>query len=246
MSQQPLMNALYQIGTPARIADHVDIWQLDLADLDLPERDITSVLSIAERTQAQRFARVDQARLWSAVRASLRLLLANRLVCTAADITFEIGPNGKPSCQQASFNVSHSRSIALIALARTAPAIVEIGVDVEAVSDRRDVLELADIVCTEAERSALTELETVARQTAFTRLWTRKEAWLKAKGVGLGFGAKRVHVGVEPTSSLVPVRVDDAEDKTVLLDLPAPNGYFSCVCLDTAQSGTAGEVNTGV
>lgn len=104
-------------------------------------------------------------------------------------VEFRAGPGGKPILPPGEsgdrpplhFNVSHSGDLALIAVSRTR----ELGVDVE---KTRPISEAARIVrsyFTETETDQFHQLDESARPAAFIRGWTRKEAILKAQGVGL-------------------------------------------------------------
>jgi 4'-phosphopantetheinyl transferase len=107
-----------------------------------------------------------------------RLRLARRCGhCCATD-------HGKPCLpgSELDFSISHSGGLAAVAVARGR----RVGVDVERVRRGTDVLAVARGALSPAE---LLEIETPAtdaeRRAAFFRCWTRKEAWLKATGVGL-------------------------------------------------------------
>jgi 4'-phosphopantetheinyl transferase len=237
--EQALVEVLQPIALDAGIG--IDVYVLELDALNGRDDAVHAQLTAEEQRRAERFANGAQARLWAGVRACLRLLLASRQGCRSQDVEFTLGQHGKPASQAAAFNVSHSGSIGLIALSapdREQPGsepknVRHVGVDVEAVSTHRDVMELATLVCTPAEREALSQLAADQRPVAFTRLWSRKEAWLKAYGVGLGFGATRVHVdvAVRPCQACV----DGVEDAATLIDLPLPDGYLGSLCVSKTQ-----------
>jgi 4'-phosphopantetheinyl transferase len=117
-------------------------------------------------------------------------MLAHLVHGSAQQIAFCSGPGGKPelaaidgasSPQSPRFNVTHSDELALVALNLT----LEVGIDLE----RRRRISQADRIVetyfTEAERVHFASLAEPARDEAFIRGWTRKEAILKAQGVGL-------------------------------------------------------------
>lgn len=211
----------------------IDIWTLDARTIDLPDIVINDVLTESERERSARMRVAAQARLWRLVRAALRLRLADCLDRPARELEFELGEFGKPDCAGVAFNVSHSGDIGVIAVGTRLNVPMNIGVDIEQHDDRRDIPELARTVCTEDEVQALSTLQDTELTQAFTRAWTRKESWLKARGVGLGFGATRIHVGVGATPD--PPRVDDVLDcDATLVDLSAPTGYAMALCWTTA------------
>ncbi len=94
------------------------------------------------------------------------------------------GPHGKPALASPAhgvhFNVSHSGSWGIVAVAR-----VEVGVDVEQIRPRRASVRLTDRFLTDGERRLLETRVDSHREAAFFMIWSRKEAYLKAIGVGL-------------------------------------------------------------
>jgi 4'-phosphopantetheinyl transferase len=122
------------------------------------------------------------------------------------------------------FNLSHARDHVLIALAREQP----VGVDLERIDRRVEVDELARRFFAPAEADALSALPEAHRVPAFLRLWTCKEAVLKALGEGISFGLERVAFDLDahgmPTrvSALALAAGRPDEWQVVLLD-PAPD-----------------------
>lgn len=105
------------------------------------------------------------------------------------------GEHGKPhfpgSFSRLGFNWSHSGDRALFAIGRGAEGF-EVGVDIERVRPRPRALELATRFFAPDETAFLAALPAEDRLHAFLRLWTVKEAVLKANGGGLSYGLHRV------------------------------------------------------
>jgi 4'-phosphopantetheinyl transferase len=131
----------------------------------------------------------------AASHAALRLVLGRLTGRAPEGLRFErrcghcgATGHGKPHLADRSeldFNISHSGELALIAVARGR----RVGVDVERVRPRTDVLAIARGSFSVRERRAIESGETdEARREAFFRCWTRKEAYLKARGEGLAGG----------------------------------------------------------
>jgi 4'-phosphopantetheinyl transferase len=97
------------------------------------------------------------------------------------------------------FNLSHCGDVALLAIGHG----IELGVDVEALRPRPRALQLAQRYFTPDEAAALAILSEDERQQAFYRLWTAKEAVLKALGRGLAFGLNRVGFRLETGGTAV-------------------------------------------
>ncbi len=208
----------------------IEVWLVSAAMHEKHAAFIDSMLSDAERHRARRLREQAQARLWKCVRASLRLRLASVLDTDPASLEFSYGSYGKPYCGSLAFNVSHSGDTGVIALSKCKHVRHRIGIDIEAVKPQRDHLELSRLVFNEQEQRELASMEMDERASAFVRAWTRKEAWLKAQGLGLGFGMSRVHVGIAETPERVSV--DGVADRESTLHEPAEvDGYRLSICV---------------
>jgi len=189
-----------------------------------------ATLTSAERAVAARYHfQVDRDR--SVVsRGTLRALLARVLGRPAATIELVVGEYGKPALVGAELelNVSHADAHLLIGLSRARA----IGVDVEGGGHALDVNELAPRVFTAIERAELAQYAGAARRAAFLRAWTRKEAYLKARAVGLSlpltdFSVSLSADGVASLSSTVdPVEAA----RWQLAGLAAPPGSAAAAC----------------
>jgi 4'-phosphopantetheinyl transferase len=142
------------------------------------------VLSEDELERAGRFRFERDRRRFVAGRSTLRRLLASYLDASPREIGFEYGPFGKPDVPAAglSFNVSHSGSCALFAFGPR----FELGVDVELLDvAKADDDRVAQHFFAPQEVATLRAHSPWARPRAFLRCWTRKEAFIKARGDGL-------------------------------------------------------------
>lgn len=170
----------------------------------------------AERARAARFVHADDAHRHLLGRALARRCLAPILGCAPAVVPIVTDAHGKPGLPSGRpvFNLSHSGDWVLCALA----AEGRLGVDVEAIRPiaERDAI-LADILTAE-ERRQWKALPEAGRDAAFHAIWARKEAWLKALGVGLARVAD-LAVRVGPDEVLDPARrgiTDDVRDNVAL------------------------------
>jgi len=97
-----------------------------------------------------------------------------------------VGENGKPRLvrdpRRLSFNLSHSGRLAMVAIA---PGGTEVGVDVERLRPRRDLLRLAERWLPAADAAAVAADDAAGREAAFYAAWTRHEARVKCTGTGL-------------------------------------------------------------
>jgi 4'-phosphopantetheinyl transferase len=195
---------------------------------------MTATLAPDELARAARYRfERDRARFVVA-RATLRALLAAYTARPAASLGFETPGHGKPLLAdpdpgQLRFNLSHSGAVALYAVASDR----EVGVDVERVDPRaaRDVSR----ILAPAEATALEALPADQRLDAFFACWTRKEAYLKARGLGLALGLDRFAVSLAPDE---PVRLawsadDPAEVTRWRLEALAPGpGYAGALAAE--------------
>ena len=132
---------------------------------------------------------------------------------TGAD-SFRRRPAGKlhldPPCDGLRFNVSHSHEWALIALARDR----DVGVDVEYHRPlRHDLFAIATRFFAPAEVDALRALDPDDHERAFYRIWSRKEAYIKATGLGVSAGLDTFEVSIG-TGSAVSLQVHDRPHDT--------------------------------
>jgi 4'-phosphopantetheinyl transferase len=141
-------------------------------------------LTPEERERAARFHfDADRAR-FVVGRGLLRETLGRHLKVAPRDVSFSYNRWGKPAvaASPVEFNVAHSHE--MVALAFTLGR--RVGIDVERVDRSIDALELADRFFTAEEAARLRRLAEPDRSLAFLRDWTRKEAFVKAQGEGLG------------------------------------------------------------
>ncbi|MBL0513453.1 4'-phosphopantetheinyl transferase family protein [Aeromonas media] len=123
-------------------------------------------------------------------RILLRRLLAERLGCPPDALVFRTSEHGKPTLisHDWQFNLSHSGDWLVLALCQQGP----LGVDVEMGLRRRPVLPLAQRFYAPEEYQWLLALPSREQASAFYRLWSRKEAVLKAQGAGIAAGLDKV------------------------------------------------------
>ncbi len=141
------------------------------------------LLSPDELDRAARF-RLPQLRdRFIACRSFLREILAGCLNVAPAAIEFTYNAHGKPGVRGLHFNLSHSGSMAVYAVSRTR----EVGIDIERVDPKFEG-NIPEHFFSRAEIAGLRSLPRDAQLEAFFRCWTRKEAYLKARGEGLAIG----------------------------------------------------------
>ena len=172
---------------PFRDVDGVVIVHVDLtADPD-HEAEAVAWLDEAERGRWEGYPYSGPQRQFLLCRAALRATLCEHLGCGNEELAFETSEHGKPWARVGgvdaliSFNVSHSGRHGLIAIASGG----RLGVDVEELAGRRNLNLLMDGVLGENEHREIASKGGDDQLRSFFRLWTMKEALLKAQGKGL-------------------------------------------------------------
>ncbi len=210
---------------------NVHVWQLDLRDMGA---DAASLLDAAETERAQRFVYAHDWRRYVAAHAWLRRILGAYLGMPPQQLRFATGAYGKPVLLQGPhgagqaalcFNLSHSKDLALIAVTTG----MEVGVDIEAVRDDLPGPDLAAGVLSACELAELAQCAAPDHATTFVACWARKEACLKALGVGLGLEPRALSLGL--LAERQTMRVNGVEALIDIAPLPAPVGYCAALAV---------------
>jgi len=189
-----------------------DAFELVVARLDIAPAELrvaAALLSEDEDLRAGRFLLAQERRRFTAARAGLRRLLGARLGASPGSIEFTCGRRGKPALAGAfagsglRFNVSHHGETVAYAFSDGS----DIGVDIEAVRELPDADEIASCAFSPRERATYFALEARDRPRAFFDCWTRKEAFVKALGDGLGHGLHGFDVSLAPDEPARILRV---------------------------------------
>ncbi len=186
--------------TPALGHDEVHVWR---ASQDLKTSRIQSLLqtlSVDERTRAERFYFQKDRDHFIIARGTLRAILGRYLKIEPSQLHFCYNLYGKPALVSESgdnelcFNISHSDGLALYALACKR----EIGIDLERMRDGLAHEKIAESFFSDREVAVLRALPTDLQQEAFYTCWTRKEAYVKARGQGLTLPLNKFDVSLTP------------------------------------------------
>lgn len=185
------------------------IWRLRL-HLDLTNiNDLWQMLSKDEQQRAQRFVRPQDQAKFVQVRGHLRMLLGQYLNVRGETLAFEYGEYGKPqltvpcNALNLQFNVSHSHDLALIAITQA----VAVGVDLEQVNSAANYIDISDRFFTPAEHQVLLQHPQTQQCQAFFRLWTRKEACIKALGGSIAHALDQIAVAQGLDQPITEIKV---------------------------------------
>ena len=176
-------------------------WRLDAPQPMVDH--LSRVLDAGEIARADRFVHLRDRTAYRIGRGRLRELLGEWRGQDPASLQFDIGPQGKPSLSGGPhFNLSHSGGLACLAITQD----VEIGADIEAYREVEDAV--AERFFAPKEYAKLSVLPSVEWLAGFFRIWTRKEAVVKAIGEGLSIPLDAFDVTVDPKAPPLMTRLD--------------------------------------
>ncbi|HEY0753466.1 MAG TPA: 4'-phosphopantetheinyl transferase superfamily protein [Ktedonobacteraceae bacterium] len=207
------------------VAD-VHVWQASLEQPGEYIQRFLQTLAPDEQTRAARFFAEKDRRHFIAARGILRLLLGHYLQMPAAEIAFAYNAYGKPALQSPApqlalcFNLSHSHEMALYAFALGR----EVGIDIEYMRDMAmdDVLAIAQNHFSSDEYATLHALPASLRKQGFFNCWTRKEAYIKTRGLGLTIPLDSFDVSLMPGEPALLLTSNEAPHTVASWSLATP------------------------
>lgn len=208
-------------------------WSLDADPARLHR--CRQVLSADEQDRAARFVSDRLAQRYCIARGTLRQILAGYVEQAAPGLEFHYNKQGKPGLTGGPhFNLSHSGSTAALAVCRAAP----VGIDIEY---WRPVEEgLARRFFSNGEIAELSALPPAQQEAGFFACWTRKEAVIKAVGLGLSMPLDAFDVTLTPGRPAVLTRLehdDLAAGDWALHDLPFAEGLSGALAVQSRGHG---------
>lgn len=218
-------------------AHDVDVWVVSLPAGMPQAQSLRPLLSDVEKQRAERFHRNSDGAGFIVAHAALRLILGRRLQADPGALLFETGSQGKPflvrqpGAADIRFNLSHSGDKAAIAVTRGR----DVGVDIEHLVPRRSDLAVAKRFFSPAEIAALSGLSKAQRATGFFNCWTRKEAYIKARGEGLSIPLDSFDVSLAPgtPAALLASRFDPTDvDRWHFQDIPVGDEYVAAFAVE--------------
>lgn len=196
---------------------------------DAPDDLALETLDDTEHARAARFVYEDRRRRWRAAHVALRSVLGASLGRAPRELRFAADANDKPQLVGHpgwQFNLSDSDDWALVGLAQGAP----IGVDLEVRRTLDDALALGRRLYTPDELGAV---EAAApgpeREAVFLRVWTRKEACLKAVGLGLRLAPASFEAGPQDASAVARLATPGGPVEVEVMSVPTGLDAFAAV-----------------
>jgi 4'-phosphopantetheinyl transferase len=193
--------------------NELHVWRASLACGSATLDRMEASLAEDEKKRAQRFLFQRDRNHFIAGRGILRDLLAKYLSRAPAELKFRYGPQEKPaldvddSQQSVRFNLSHSHGLAVFAFSLDR----EVGIDLELVRPDFATDEIAARYFSARELAELHALPANARAQGFFLCWTRKEAYVKARGAGLYIPLDSFSVSLTPGQFEILQSVDSEQ-----------------------------------
>ena len=221
---------------PALGPDEIHVWKASVAELASREAAFSALLDPREQARGARFRQQADRLRYAISHGLLRTLAGHYLGRVPTEVCFGEGTHGKPHVSgrdhgHLAFSLSHSGDAVLIALARRG----NVGVDVESWNERLDeraMHRITESVFSTREGAALKQMAAEQRRAAFYAVWSRKEAYIKATGLGLSQGLAHFDVSPEPGEArLLADRNHDAAG-WVLHDLDPGPGYSAALAVN--------------
>jgi 4'-phosphopantetheinyl transferase len=165
--------------------NEIHVWQIDLETQIHNSKAYWSYLSNFEKSRANKFRFEIHKNNYIIRTGILRILLSNYIMCQPNEIEFKIGEFGKPKLtnSELAFNLSHSKSKAIIAFAINP----QLGIDIEYIDEKIEAKQIAKNYFSAEDRTQLYALSDEKLANGFFNIWTKKEAFIKAIGTGLTY-----------------------------------------------------------
>jgi 4'-phosphopantetheinyl transferase len=217
--------------------DEVHVWRVELTQPAARIEALRQTLAWDEVNRADRFYFQKDRDHFIVARGALRAILGRYLKRAPDQLRFRCSSYGKPSLADDNggdwlcFNVSHSHELALIAVTHGRA----VGVDLEHIRPDVATEQIAEKFFSPREVAALRLLPVAEQTEAFFNCWTRKEAYIKARGEGLSFPLSRFDVSLAPGEPAKLLRTEgdpqEAQRWSLRELLPGP-GYVAALAVE--------------
>ena len=215
------------------------VWLADLNQEPAVVRALREILTPDERQRADKFYFEKDRLHFIVARGALREILGSYLDIPPERISFSYSEYGKPALvgnakeSRLRFNVSHSHGVARYAVTSGR----EVGIDLELIRHDFAGLDIAQRYFSPEEVSALRALPHEQQTAAFFNCWTRKEAYIKARGEGLTYPLHRFTVPLAPGEPAALLMTNDAPSEAAqwpLMELPLSAGYATALAVKSS------------
>jgi len=225
-------------------SDEVHVWRAALDQTTSQIESFRHTLAADEQARVERFYFRRNREHFIVARGVLRALLGFYLNNAPECLSFRYSSHGKPALAWESggdmirFNLSHSHGVALYAVTRGR----EVGIDLEYIRSDLEVEQIAERFFSRREIATLRALPIDLRTDAFFLCWTRKEAYIKARGEGLSLPLDQFDVSLipgEPAALLSTHRGSHEALRWSLQELTPAPGYVAALGVEGHGWGLA-------
>jgi len=219
-----------EASTAAPDEGEVHVWWLSLVPEPRGVEREAEPLSPEERGRAARFRFARDRDRFVLGRSFLRTLLGTYTGEDPGRVRLEATEAGKPFLAGGAgvhFNLSHCEDFGVLAVANR-----PVGVDLERVREVADAEAIAVRMFGDGEVEALRGYSAAERSAAFLRCWTRKEAFVKGKGVGLLTPLRSFEVSLDRTAGPMLLSCEAADGRWSLQDLEAPEAWVGALAIE--------------
>ena len=221
--------------------NQIDLWFVffdDIQDEHLLEQ-YRRLLTEEERHRQQRFYFPKDQRRYLITRALVRTVLSRYAPIAPKEWTFSTNAYGKPEiandsniARKLSFNVSHTQSLIVLGITYGR----NLGVDTENIRIRKAPLEIARHFFSPAEAEALYALPLDMQHDRFYQYWTLKEAYIKARGMGLSIPLDQFSFRLQGADIQLSIdsRLNDEASRWRFWQFGLSAGYLTAICAEVS------------
>lgn len=187
----------------------IHIWLIDINNY--LNSDFTAYLDDQESARMHRFKFAKDRDCFIGSHAALRILLGKYCNCAPRAIAYKYTTYNKPILTKnhpIQFNLSHSRNQAIIAVTKKHP----IGIDIEYMQEKEILIDLAKRFFSSKEYDEYKKLSASQKVLGFYNCWTRKEAVVKALGIGITYPLKSFSVNLTPETRAKILSIQNNQD----------------------------------
>lgn len=219
--------------------NEVHIWLVDIKNNVHDLEFYCKLLFAEELDQANRF-HFEKDRIRHVItHGILRLLISRYLGIKPDEILFTYNKRRKPeivnkSNKKLCFNLSHSGNYILFAFSWDR----KLGIDIELEKQIKDADGIIERFCSEHEKKEYFSFPPESRSKIFFNCWTRKEAYIKARGDGLYFPLENFSVSIDPLKPPLLLEVKDEpheKEHWYFHDIIADKDYSSCLAIESKE-----------
>ncbi|MDE5123255.1 MAG: 4'-phosphopantetheinyl transferase superfamily protein [Trichodesmium sp. St19_bin1] len=225
--------------------NNVHIWSTNLKLSSDKIEELSTILSPDEKNRANKFYFEKDKNRFIIARGTLRTILSRYLNIEPKKLQFTYSDRGKPYLKNTSilFNLSHSQDLALYGITK----VNLIGIDLEYIRPMNDAENLAKRFFALQEYNLIRQLPPQKQQETFLKIWTCKEAYLKAKGDGLGGSLEKVEICLTPEKPVeffsINGDIEEASHWYLYQFIPQPNYIAAVVVAEKNQKLSFWKIN---